>query len=204
MVALYVDTFMVGYTSGSVVGQDYVYRNRQRLQPYPLVQNESGYGSTMRISWSPYQVLLSPSLLTFANYVKCSELHINDSNFAPHTAVESYESGECSISMRWNCSRTSAMISWEMRELTRTQSGIVSMRKASASVSLYAVHQYSSSLQSPSQRRQPSAADNDGERKPRFFILWAPNSLCRRVLGNEVSFATLEVVQNAAYRGIIV
>ena len=88
-----------------------------------------------------------------------------------------------------------------MSELTRTQSGIISIRKASASVSLYVVHYYSLSLQSSSQRRQSSAANNDGERKPRFFILLAPSSHRRRVLGKEVSFATLEVVQGATYKG---
>ena len=49
MAAPPVDTSMMGYTSGSVDRQDDIYRNRQRLQPYPLVQNDSGYGSTMKI-----------------------------------------------------------------------------------------------------------------------------------------------------------
>ena len=100
MAAPPVDTSMMGYTSGSVDRQDDIYRNRQRLQPYPLVQNDSGYGSSMKIPSSRLQVLSSPSLLTIANSVKCSELLNNDSNFAPNTAVECYESDGCSISMR--------------------------------------------------------------------------------------------------------
>ena len=99
MATLPVDTSMMGYKSGSVDGQDAIYRNRQRLQPYPLIQVDSGYGSTMKIPSSRLPVLSSPSLLTIANSVKCSELLSSDSNFAPNTAVECYESDDCSISM---------------------------------------------------------------------------------------------------------
>ena len=102
MAAPPVDTSMTGYTSGSVDRQDDIYRNRQRIQPYPLVQNDSGYGAAVRIHSSSLQVppvLSSPSLLSFANSVKCSELLNNDSNFAPNTAVECYESDDCLISM---------------------------------------------------------------------------------------------------------
>ena len=90
---------MMGYKSASVDRQDDIYRNRQRLQPFPLVQNDSGYGSTMQIPSSRLQVLSSPSLLTIANSVKCGELLNNEPNFAPNTAVECYESDDCSISM---------------------------------------------------------------------------------------------------------
>lgn len=102
MAAPPVDTSMTGYTSGSVDSQDDIYRNRQRFQPYPLVQNDSAYGAAIKIHSSSLHlppVLSSPSLLSLANSVKCSELLNNDSNFALYTAVECYESDDCLISM---------------------------------------------------------------------------------------------------------
>ena len=105
------DTSMMDYISGSVDGQDDICRNPPRFQPNPLLQNDSAYGSTIEIPSSRHQVLLSPSVLTLANSVKCSELLNNDSNFAPNMAVECYESDDCSISTCRNCSRTPVMIS---------------------------------------------------------------------------------------------
>lgn len=104
MAAPPVDTSMMGYASGSVDGQDDIYRNRQRLQPYPLLPNDSGYASTMKVPSIRHQVPSYPSLLTLANSVKCNELLSNESNFAAHTTVECYESNDCSISTFWDCS----------------------------------------------------------------------------------------------------
>ena len=93
-----VDTSMTGYVSGSLDKQDDTYRNRQRPQPTPLVQNESGYGSAIKSRSSILQTQSAKSLLTLANAVTSSELLNNESNFASTTAVECYESDGCSIS----------------------------------------------------------------------------------------------------------
>ena len=94
------DTSMTGYTSGSIDRQDDIYRNRQRYRPYPPVQKDSAYGSAITIHSSSLQESSSHSLLSLADSVKCSALLSNDSNFAPNTAVECYESDDCSISTR--------------------------------------------------------------------------------------------------------
>lgn len=86
----------MGY--GSLDKQDDRYRNRQRPQPFPLVGTGSGCDSAINMHTSSLQLLSSPSLLAVANYVKCSELLNNDSNFASSTAVECYESDGYSIS----------------------------------------------------------------------------------------------------------
>ena len=74
------------------------------------------------------------------------------------------------------------------------------MRKASASVSPYVLHQYSLSLRCLSRPCQSLAVDDDGERKHRFLLLWAPPSLCGRVLADERSLTTLEFEENATYK----
>ena len=99
MAAPVIDTSMTGYVSGTINRQDDIYRNRPPLQPYPLVQNDSGYGSATKINSSSLQVLSSPTILSLANSVKCSELLNNDSNFAPNTTVDLYECDELSMSM---------------------------------------------------------------------------------------------------------
>lgn len=99
MAALPIDTSITGYTSGSVDKQDDIYRNRPRLQPYPLVQQDSGYGSAIKIHSTSLQDPSSSSFLSFVNSVKCSEMLNNESNFAPSTAVECYESDNSSMSM---------------------------------------------------------------------------------------------------------
>lgn len=111
MVAPPVDTSMTGYTSGSVDGQDDIYRNRQRFPPYPLVQNDSASGSAIKTPSGSLQVLSSPSLLSLANSVKCNALLSNNSNFAPNMAVECYESDDYSISMCLNCFRSPVSVS---------------------------------------------------------------------------------------------
>lgn len=112
MAALPIDTSITGYTSGSVDKQDDIYRNRPRLQPYPIVQNDSGYGSAIKIHSSSFQTPSSSSFLSFVDSVKCSELLNNESNFAPSTAVECYESDDRSISM---CRITPGVRSWSLR-----------------------------------------------------------------------------------------
>ena len=94
-----VDTSLTGYTSGSVDRQNDIYRNRQRPQPYPLVQNDSGYESATQASLSSLLPSSSPSLLGLADSVKCCKLLDNDSNFASETVIECYQSDSHSISM---------------------------------------------------------------------------------------------------------
>lgn len=98
MVTPPVDTSMTGYVSGSLDRQDDIYRNRQQPQPTPLVPNDSGYGSAIKSRSSSLQTQSAKSLLTLSNAVTNSELLNNESNFAPTTAVECYESDGCSIS----------------------------------------------------------------------------------------------------------
>lgn len=100
-----VDTSLTGYLSGSVDRQDDIYRDRQRPQPYPLVQNDSGYESATHASSSSLLASSSPSLIGLANSVKCSELLDNHLNFAPATVVECYQSDSHSISTRHGLTR---------------------------------------------------------------------------------------------------
>ena len=91
MAALPIDTSLTGYASGSLDGQNDIYRSRQRPQPHPLV-HDSGYGSAIKNYSSSIQTIPSRSLISLANSIQCQELLNNDSNFAPYTAVECYES----------------------------------------------------------------------------------------------------------------
>lgn len=100
-----VDTSLTGYTSGSVDRQDDIYRIRQRPQPYPLAQNDSGYESATHASFSSLRPSSSPSMLGLADSVKCCSLLDNDSNFASETVVECYQSDPHSISMRRDLTR---------------------------------------------------------------------------------------------------
>ena len=99
MAALPVDTSLTGYKSGSIDKQDAIYRNRQRPQPYALVQTDSGYGSATHSSFERVLTASSSSLLSLADLVKCDKLLKNDSNFASQTVVDCYESDFHSISM---------------------------------------------------------------------------------------------------------
>lgn len=94
-----IDTSLTGYKSGSVDNQDDIYRNRQRPQPHPLVQTDSGYGSATPLPFDSVLSSSSPSLLGLADLVKCNELLKNDSNFASETVVDCYESDFHSVSM---------------------------------------------------------------------------------------------------------
>ena len=93
-----VDTSMTGYVSGSVDKQDDIYRNRRRPQARPIVQNDSGYGSGIKLRSSSFRAETSTSLLTLANSVRSTQLLDNDFNFASSTTVECYESDACSTS----------------------------------------------------------------------------------------------------------
>ena len=75
------------------------------------------------------------------------------------------------------------------------------MRKASASVSLYVGHQYSLSLLIT--KPTTSVISSRERRRTQASVLYyvSSPSLCRRVLADELSFATLEVTQNATYKG---
>ncbi|MCJ1272789.1 hypothetical protein MMC21_000578 [Puttea exsequens] len=97
MAPLPIDISMTGYVPGTVDGKNDIYRNRKRLQPYPLVQNDSGYESTINSHSSSLPSLPSPSFLSLASFVKCSELLNNESNFSSSTAVECYEGDGHSI-----------------------------------------------------------------------------------------------------------
>lgn len=99
MATLPIDTSLAGYKSGSTDRQDDIYRNRQRPQPYPLTQADSGYESATHLHVDKVSTSSSPSLLSLANLVKCDELLKNDSNFASETVVDCYESDFRSISM---------------------------------------------------------------------------------------------------------
>lgn len=94
-----VDTSLTGYKSGSIDKQDAIYRNRQRPQPYPLVQADSGYGSATSMRLDSALTSSSTSMLGAADLVKCNELLQNVANFASETAVDCYESDFYTMSM---------------------------------------------------------------------------------------------------------
>lgn len=87
-----IDTSLTGYTSGSVDRQDAIYRNRKRPQPYPLINNDSGYETASYLHLGKAQASSAPSLLGLADSVKCTELLNNDSNFAVESMVGCYQS----------------------------------------------------------------------------------------------------------------
>ncbi|KAI9721200.1 MAG: hypothetical protein M1812_002361 [Candelaria pacifica] len=98
-----VDTSLTGYKSGSVDRQDDIYRNRERPQPYPIVQNDSGFESATHLRFnnsSTSSSSSSPSLLGLANSLKGEALLSNDFNFASKSVVDCYESDFRSIKRR--------------------------------------------------------------------------------------------------------
>lgn len=93
------DTSLAGYKSGSLDKQNHIYRKQQRPQPYPLVQNDSGYESATDFGFDSVLASSSTSLLGLANSIECRKLLQKDSNFASETIVDCYESDDHSISM---------------------------------------------------------------------------------------------------------
>ena len=83
---------------GSIDKQDGIYRKEDRPQPHPLIQTDSGYGSTTPMQLDSVLNPAIPSLLGLADQVKCHELLKNASNFAAESVVECYESDFSSIS----------------------------------------------------------------------------------------------------------
>lgn len=92
MPSLPVDTSLTGYTSGSVDRQDAIYRNRQRPQPYPLLQNDSGYETGAHSSPSKLSNSAPSCLLSLAHSAKCHPVLSNEANFVSESDIECYES----------------------------------------------------------------------------------------------------------------
>lgn len=78
--------------------QDGIYRKEDRPQPHPLIQTDSGYGSTTPMLLDSVSNPAIASLLGFADRVKCHELLKNAPNFAAESVVECYESDFSSMS----------------------------------------------------------------------------------------------------------
>ena len=140
MTTLPFDTSLTGYVSGSLDKQDDIYRNRQRPQPYPLVQTDSGYGSAtpMRLDSVLTSSSSPTSLLGLADLVKCNELLTNASNFASESVIECYESDFYSTSMSLADQGVQRAVQ-SLSMLMFRQSSSVLMRRVFATISLYVV-----------------------------------------------------------------